>query len=300
MIKQVKRIMPPYFLVRIPQEAQRERLEKIGILYYPPEYLYMKRGMQCGEIIGIGSAAHEFFPEAKEGDILICHHFIEGKSMNTKHEKFFLVHSDEDWNYYCVTAFTYNGDRNNTFGIWDGEKIIPSKEYVFFEIDQEPVSDIPAELIYEQTKGMIITNMALEYAANDLVIPKARKKTRSELVKKMDENMIEMKRLARWVPIAPEKATPMLKRLENEQAILSTEVNTVKYEPHILHAFNEKLRTTVHPNLEKGDRIFVLNIATYMQVEFMGVEYIISESKYCVMKDPKSKKELALSELASM
>lgn len=288
MTGQVKRIMPPFFLVRIPKKEQRERLEKIGILYYPPEYVYMKRGMQCGEIIGIGSAAHEFFPEAKEGHILICHHFIEGKTVNARYDKFFLVNEDDDWNYYCVTAFTYNGDRNNTFGIWDGEKIIPSKDYVFFEIDQEPATDIPYELIYEQTGRKILVNIPFEFASNDLVVPKGRKKTRSELIQKMEENMKEMKRLARWVPIAPEKAKPMLAKLEKEQSILSAEVNTLKYEPHILYAFNEKLRTTVHPDLQKGDRLFVLNAATYMQVEFMNVEYIVSESKYCVMKEPKT------------
>lgn len=286
---QIKTVMPPFFVVKIPKKEQRERLEKIGVLYYPPEWVFMKRGMQCGEIVAIGSDAHSFFPEAKIGDILICHHFIEGKTMTTRHEKFFLIHNDDDWNYYCVTAFTYNGDRNNTFGVWDGNKIIPSKEYIFFDIDEAIPSDFtPEELTFDGGgNGKIIVNIPMARADGGLIIPKTRRKTRSELIEKSSNNMIEMKRLGRWMGIAPEKAGPMLKRLERENEVLSKEINTRKYESHIVAAFNDKLLESVHPDIKNGDRVFVLNIATYMQIEFMGKEYIVSESKYVVMKDPQ-------------
>lgn len=282
---QVEQVMPPFFLVRIPKKEQRERLEKIGLLYYPPEHVYMKRGMQCGEIMMIGSAAHEFFPEAKVGHILIAHHMIEGKVIGNK-QKFFLLQEDEDWNYYCVTAFCYNGDRNNTFGVWDGEKIIPSKDYVFFDIDPTPVSDLP-EFILEQ-KGMprIITNIPMEKAEGGLVVPKARKKTRQELIQKMAENKAEIQKWAKWIPITPQKVNPLIHDLETQNYNISKKVNKREYEPHVLHSFNDELLKTVHPLLRKGDKVFVLNIAAYMQVEFMGIEYIISESKYVVAKAP--------------
>jgi hypothetical protein len=293
---QIQEVMPAFFLVRIPKEAQRERLEKIGILYYPPAYVYMKRGMQCAEILKIGSAAHEFFPEAKVGDILIVHHFIEGKVSGMR-DKFFMVHSDEDWNYYCVTAFCFNGDRNNTFGVYDGEKIIPSKDYVFFEIDQTPTSDFPDFMLDVPWGGKIHTNIAFQQADADLVVPKYRKKTRTEMIEKMAENKKEIMKLARW-PIhldkkINEKVTPMIKRLEAENDALSKQINKRQYEAHILYAFNDELLKTVNPNLRKGDRAYVLNIAAYMQVEFMGVEYIVSESKYVSIKAPNKVQALS-------
>lgn len=288
----IQEVMPPYFLVKIPKEAQRQRMEKIGILYYPPEYLYMKRGMQCGEIVLIGEDAKKFFPEAKVGDILICHHFIEGKSAGLR-EKFFLVHEDDDWGYYCVTAFCYNGDRNNTFGLYDGERIIPSRDYVFFEIDETPTSDFPEFMLKQEGMPLIITNMAFEGAGSDLVTPKARKKTRHEMIEKMEKNKAEIQKKARWIPITPEKVIPMIKQLEAENLSISKEINRFAYEPHILHSFNDQLLKTVHPKLKKGDSVYVLNIATYMQVEFMGKEYIVSESKYVCMKVPNRARALS-------
>jgi hypothetical protein len=284
-VDQIREVMPPFFLVKIPKKEQRERLEKIGSLYYPPEHVFMKRGMQCGEIVLIGKRAHEFFPEAKVGDILICHHFIEGKTHGNK-QKFFAIDEDENWNYYCVTAFCHNGDRNNTFGVWNGERIIPSKDYVFFEIDEALTSDLP-ELTFE-VQGMpkIITNLPFQETESGLITTKTRKKTRLELIEKLHYNTREIRKWSRWIPITPEKVIPLITRLEKENENISKEVNTVVYEPHILHAFNEQLKDTVHPDLKKGDRVYALSISCYMQVEFMGVEYIVSESKYVSLKCP--------------
>jgi hypothetical protein len=90
-----------------------------------------------------------------------------------------------------------------------------------------------------------------------------------------------------------EKVTPIIKRLEAENDALSKQINKRQYEPHILYAFNDQLLKTVNPNLRKGDRAYVLNIAAYMQVEFMGVEYIVSESKYVSLKAPNKAPALA-------
>jgi hypothetical protein len=290
---QVQEVMPAFFLVRIPKKEQRQRLEKIGIFYYPPEHVYMKRGMQCGEIVGIGSAAHEFFPEAKIGHILITHHMIEGKVSGNR-TKYFLIHEEPDWNYYCVTAFCHNGDRNNTFGVYDGEKIIPSKDYVFFQIDETPTSDFPSFMLKQKGMPTLITNLPFQGTDSDLVIPKARKKTRTEMIEKMNENKKEIMKWSRWLGITPQKVTPLIKSLEAENDALSKEINKRQYEPHILYAFNDELLKTVNPNLRKGDRAYVLNIAAYMQVEFMGVEYIVSESKYVSLKVPSISKAPAL------
>lgn len=287
-IGHISKVMPPYFIVKIPKKAQRERLEKIGSLYYPPEHLFMKRGMQCGEIIMIGSDAHQFFPEAEVGHILLCHHFIEGKEAGNR-TKFFQIDQDDDWSYYCITAFCYNGDRNNTFGVWNGTEIIPSKDYVFLQIDPEPVSDLPEFVFNSVGMPKIVTNIAFEEAGAGLVAPKFRRRTRKEMMEKMEENKKQVQKLSRWLRFKDTAArvTPDILRLEKETENLSKEINSIRYEPHSLYAFNDKLRTMVHPDLSKGDLVYVMSIACYMQVEFMGTEYIVSESKYVSLKAPK-------------
>lgn len=284
MPQQISKVMPPYFYIRIPKKAQRERMEKIGVLYYPPEFVYMKRGMQCGEIVLIGEAAHKYFPEAQTGNILIFHHVTEGKQ-DGKGNKIFQLDEDENWNYYVITAFCHNGDRNQTFGVWDGTQIIPNKDYVFFEIEKDPESDMPNFDIEAKGFANFVTNIAFQETSTGLVIPKPKKKSREELTRKMKENVDEIKKLSRWLQIAPEKVTDQIRSLEKDNLIISKEINTVRYETHTLHSFNNELRNEIHPDLKKGDKVFALNIACHMRVEFMGIEYIVSESKYISLKD---------------
>lgn len=285
----ISKVMPPYFIVKIPKKEQRERMEKIGSFYYPPAHLFMKRGMQCGEIVMIGSEAHDFFPEAEVGHLLLCHHFIEGKTSGNL-TKFFKIDETDDWNFYCVTALCHNGDRNNTFAIWNGKDLIPSKDYVFLEIDKEPVSDLPELVFNPDGMPRIITNIAFEEGDAGLVKPKFRRKTRAEMTEKMKENTAEIQKKSRWLrfPDTAKRVMPDIKRLEKENENLSKEINTVRYEPHILHAFNKRLKSMVHPDVSKGDLVYVLSIACYMQVEFMGTEYIVSESKYVSLKAPNT------------
>lgn len=267
--------MPPFFLIRIPKQAQRERLEKIGILYYPPEYAFMKRGMQCGEIVGIGTKAHEYFPEAEIGHILVVHHFCEGKETYNK-KKYFFIDQDEDWNYYMVTAFEHNGDRNLTFGIWDGEKIIPNKDYIFLEVEKDVESDLDNFNLPVDGMPNFVTNIAFKQAGHGIVVAKERTKTREELTTKMNENTLKIKQLSKWLqfPDMVARVAPEINSLERENEQISKKINTVVSECRVVAAANPEL------NLHPGDSIYTLNIACYMQVEFMGKEYVISETKY--------------------
>jgi hypothetical protein len=272
-----KKIMPPFFLIRIPKEAQRERLEKIGVLYFPPAFTFMKRGMQCGEIVMIGDAAHKYFPEAKVGDILINHHLSEGKTTDKK-QKVYMIDEDDDWNYYVITGFCHNGERNMTFAVWDGEKIIPNKDYIFLEIEKAPESDMPDIDITMPGFGQVVTNIAFQKAKNGIVVPKARTKTREEISEKMKANVLQIKKLSRWLPIMRERVTPMILALERENEQLSKEINTIKCEFRTIAACNPEFMSKY--NVSIGDNIFTLNIACYMQVEFMNKEYVIAETKY--------------------
>jgi hypothetical protein len=274
---QIKKVMPPFFLIRIPKEAQRQRLEKIGILYYPPQFAFMKRGMQCGEIIMIGDSAHQYFPDAKVGDILINHHLVEGKATDNK-RKVYMIDEDQDWAYYVITGFCHNGERNMTFAVWNGGRIITNKDYIFLEPVPEPESEMPDFDINAPGLGRVVTNMPFKQAANGIVTIKPRKLTREDLSAKMKENILEIKKLSRWLPIMREKVTPMIRGLEMENERLSKEINTVICESHVVAACNPEFSRD--HNTHPGDNIFILNIACYMTVEFMGKEYVIAESKY--------------------
>ncbi len=278
MIK-ISKIMPPFFLIRIPKEAQRQRMEKIGILYYPPKFAFMKRGMQCGEIMGIGNKAHEYFPEAKIGDILINHHLTEGKATDNK-RKVYMIDEDQDWAYYVITGFSHNGERNMTFAVWDGEKIITNKDYIFLEPPKKLESDMPDFDLNMPGFGKFVTNMPFKQAANGIVTVKPRKLTREEMTEKMKVNMAEIKRLSRWLEFQDmrQRVAPMIIGLEAENEKLSKEINTVICESNIVAACNPEFSRD--HNVHQGDSIFILNIACYMTVEFMGKEYVIAESKY--------------------
>jgi hypothetical protein len=268
------RPMPPFILIKIYKDAQRFRKEKIGSLFYPPAYVFMKRNCQAGEIVKIGKGSHKEFPEAKVGDALICHHLVEN------HDKSFFVFSDDVFNYYLVTTVYFNGDRNLTFGIWDGEKLIPNKDYIFLEPVPELESDMPDFDLNMPGFGKVVTNMPFKQAANGIVTIKPKKLTREEMTEKMKVNMAEIKKLSRWLefPDMRQRVAPMIISLEIENEKLSKEINTVICESHIVAACNPEFSRDhdIHP----GDSIFILNIACYMTVEFMGKEYVIAESKY--------------------
>lgn len=272
---QIKQVMPPFFMIRIPKQAQRERLEKIGVLYYPPEFTFMKRGMQCGEIVAIGTKAHEYFPQAKVGHILIIHHIAEGKETANK-KKFFFIDQDENWNYYIVTAFEHNGDRNMAFGVWDGENLIPNKDYIFLEVQKSVESEMEDFDLPVAGLPNFVTNISFKQAGHGIVIAKERTKTREELTTKMNDNTEKIKKLSRWLqfPDMFERVAPEIKSLERENEKMSKQINTVVSECHTVAAANPEL------DILPGDSIYTLNIACYMQVEFMGKEYIISETKY--------------------
>lgn len=276
MIK-ISKVMPPFFLIRIPKRAQRERLEKIGILYYPPAFTYMKRGMQCGEIVMIGDAAHKYFPEAKVGDILINHHLCEGKQTDNK-QKVYMIDEDNDWNYYVITGFCHNGERNMTFAVWNGEKIITNHDYIFLEIPKDLESDLPNFDLNVPGLGRVVTNMPFQQAAHGIVAIKDRQRTREELIAKMKENTLRIKQLSRWLPIMREKVSPLIQSLESDNERMSKEVNKRKCEYHTVAACNPSF--SMAHNIYPGDALYIINIACYMRVEFMNKEYIIAESKY--------------------
>lgn len=112
------RPMPPYFLVKI----KRDDKPKEGTIIVPDTIRYMAYNTQCGEITAIGEQAAKYFPEAKIGMTLLIHHFVQAES-DAEARLNHLVHSDDTFNYYVVTAYEYQSGSYSknceTYGVWD-------------------------------------------------------------------------------------------------------------------------------------------------------------------------------------
>lgn len=279
--------MPPYFVIQLGKEEERLRREKIESLYLHPSYIHMKRELQSGKIIEIGKSAHEFFPEAKKGDMLLHHHFISGKVADNK-DRVFLIDEDEEYDYYVVPAFYTNGNKNLSYGVWNGKELIPNKEYIFLEIPKSEESDL--EQFNLKMEGMpdIVTNVAFATSQGGLVIPKAKKKTREQLMDTMTRNKLEIKKLSRWLQVTPEKVIPVINQLEKENIEISKIINKQSYELHTIAACNPQLSDCLGYQMKAGDTVYMLNIACHTRIEFLEKEYIISETKYISAKPEKN------------
>lgn len=272
--------MPPYFLVRIPLKEQQERLEKIGNIYLHPSYIFMTRGMQCGEIVAIGQDTGNYFPEAKVGNILMFNHLIEGKR-DDKRQRFYFIHDDEHYNYYAVQGVAGNGERNMSYAVWDGSKIIPCRDYIFLEVDRldeqgsEQVEFNVRGVNYKPTVGFAVSK-------GGLLTTMERKKTREEIRVIMKNNMNRMRYLSNF--IQNPDAIKEIEKLQYENAKYSTEINTRRYEPKTVHAvnddFNEGVEESFGTKITPGETVFMLNIACDYKIEFNKKEYIVAETQY--------------------
>jgi len=276
------RPMPPYFIVRVPKKEQQERKDKIGSLYYPPAFAFMKRGMQCGEIVSIGQDAHVNFPAAEIGHFLLFHHFIEHKETKSK-SKFFMVDEDDDYNYYAVTGLYHNGDRNLSYGIWDGESLIPNKENIFLFPEVAAKGDVENIDIHVEGMSNLVTNIAFEKASGGIITAKSVKRTREDMIRQMSVNRERIDKISpfmRW----REDVVAEVKRLEEENNKISKEINKKRYEPFQIAGINEETQQffwdAFKCSVGAGDFVYVLNLATHMIIEFQSVEYIVAGTQY--------------------
>lgn len=255
-----------YFIIKIAKDIQKERQEKIGSIYLHPYYVYMTRGCQAAEIVAIGEKAAEYFPEAKIGDVALLHHFSEGKKDN-KGRPFYLITEDENSNYYGIKGVNSDGDRNMVFAIWDGTELIPNKDHVILEKEKEPESDL---LEY---------SMPMMLSQGGLIIPKPRKKTRTELIAQMTVNKKKIFQLSTERLLQLKHVKEEIRKLEAENDQLSRQVNHRQYEPYKVLFFNPELSEAL-PLIEKGSYVYTLNIASQYIIEFMGIEYIVVSVDY--------------------
>lgn len=294
--------MPAFFLVRIPRDLQVERQTKKGNMYLHPNYVYMTRGMQWGEIVDIGKLAHKQLPEAEPGQILLFHHFVESN------EKQNGVYQDNKFNYYVVTAMYHNGQNNQTYGVYDGQRIIANYEYLFLDCEQPASSSLPMDQYLDQQ---------LQKHPSGLFLFKDWRIDRDELRLRMEKLRGEIESLSKskqsgstarnmWMMNTPGAIAKQVREMAVDKAIrekeaemdeISRVLNERKYElfslvsanSHFLEQAGEVFGDPIAP----GDLVYMLNIACETKIEFNGTEYIVAKSMHFAFPQAWVKKGLS-------
>lgn len=251
----------PYFLIKIDKKKQMAKGQKIG-RFWLPVVEGMHNNVQCGEIVSISEKAHENFPEAQIGHLLLIHHMVESMDINDAREDHW-VDEDEDYNYYVVTPIHHNGKRNEVYGVWDGEKIIMHPYFLLLEADK-PINGATAVDDF--------INQAVKESTGGLLVFKEWRESREEKTERIKRIKEEVQNLG-----DKNKLTPQLKaelsRKEEEMAKISLEINTDAYAPYKLVASNPLLSEWFNKRLGPGDTIYCQAKATQTMIDFMGIEY---------------------------
>ena len=272
--------LPPYYVIKIGKVEQREKKEKEGSLYFPTAYAYMRRELQFGEIIAIGIEARDYFPEAAIGDMLLVHHFVSGKRTD-KGFNFYIIHEDDDFNYYAVNAMEIPGERQLAYGIYSYGKFIPTPDHIFLEIPKE--------------------QSGIELRESGLYSVTERKKTRAEWQDIIKKNFNRIKSLSRNIPYDQREydranksimkgALDELKLLEAENKRITAMLSKKKYDLFKVLALNESWlvslsglmygKTETLESICEGDEVYMLDIACQTIVQAFGKEFIVAETKY--------------------
>lgn len=238
----------PYFIIKIP----RKRKEKIGTFFIPEVERYMGHNYQHGEIVGIGEGAAKHFPEAKVGHTLLVHHLVENMNEEEAREDH-LVDQDDDYNYYVVTAYEYAGKNIEAYGVWDGEKIIPNKDYIFLVPNNDPSE------LKQSDSGLFIFNNW--------------KETREDLERKQAQIKDQSENLAKSNP-QKEHIAKGIAEMEREMSNISVKINKREYLPFKIAAYNPELSE------QAIETAYVYNIAAHTEISFMGKTYIVAMSKH--------------------
>lgn len=234
--------LSPNFLIKVPKQEEENKREKDGSIYLHPNYVWMTRNTQCGFIEGISGEAAKQLPEAKEGDILLIHHFVQRSNSSEGDNDKFLVMQDEEYKYYNVTSKEVPGQNNMTYGVYRDGEIIPHPQYVFLE------KEIDNKDGWYQTPDEIFEK--IEHIKKGIEILSRNKQT-SELLMEV-------------------------KKREAEMTKLSMSLQAKEYLPYKIAFANKAL------GIPNGTTVFCLNIAcqTLISVDVLGRKFRIIEAKY--------------------
>lgn len=255
--------LPNYIIVKINKEDQSKRKDKIGSLYLHFQEVYMQRNMQNGEIVAIGEESKNIFPKAKEGDTVLFHHFVEGDA-----DKSNLLFSDDTFNYYFVTTSDINGHRNETYGIFDGNNIIPHPDFVF--IKKEEKKDVESEEDYVEQNTTQVGSLILFTNWTE---------SREDKEAKASQLMTEIKNQSKGKNMSDStKRALNIKQAEAEQ--ITANLNHKEYKPFEVEYYNESIKKSV-TTLEDKKFVYALSIAAQTELFFNDKNYYIISTKFC-------------------
>lgn len=259
----------PYFLVRTERVKEKEAKTKIGSLYVSEVEALMQYNLSSAEIVGISERAAKYFPEAKAGHQLLMHHFVIDVDEHASKEEH-LVYQDDIHNYYVVAAYEHNGKGTECYGIWDGERIIPNKDFVFLEDEKTAKNDLPPEEAI---------NQALEKSETGLFLFKQWKEGREDKEQKQARLKKEVESLSKSGTHKPH-IQQAIREKEMEMEAIGADINKQKYQFYNVAFANPELSEWFNRPVSAGDILAILNIAAQSKLKFMNKEYIVCKSKY--------------------
>lgn len=245
--------LPHYFIIKINIQKQRERKEKIGSLYTHFNHVFMERNLQSGQVVSIGEIANKIFPQVEIGNELIVHHFVEQN----------IIYSDNFYNFYTVTASEFNGRRNETYGVYRSGEIIPHPEFIFIEPEIKEQEISTDKFIEQKTKQV-----------GSLILFENWEESREEKEEKTKILMEEVKQQSKGVALKDDIKIALNEK-QNEAAKITASLNRKQYIP-LRIAF-------ANPSFTAKEKVYCLNIASQLHLEYEGKEYIIIEVKYIAL-----------------
>jgi hypothetical protein len=265
-------LLCPHFLIKIPRQDQKNKKTKIGSLFIPETAVYMTREVQYGEIVAIGMEAHEDFPEAKIGDILLTHHFTSGKVSEGSDDGTHLIQQDDEYNYYLVTSRSFNGRANECYGSYDKKtkRIIPHPEFVFLE----------SEKVQKTTSYDKFLNQSTTTTASGLIVFKAWRESREDITEKNKKIKARVQQLSNIGNGMTDEIRNEIYNLEREMEANTKRGNKKTYLPYVVAAANPKIESWFNSEVKEGETVYCLNIASGTTIEFLGVEYRIVKIQY--------------------
>ena len=266
----------PYFLVRTERIKEKESKTKIGSLYVSEVEALMQYNLASAEIIDISEKASNYFPEAKIGHQLLMHHFVIDVNEAASREDH-LVHQDDIYNYYVVTAYEHHGKGVECYGVWNGERIIPNKDFVFLEDEKAAISDLPPEEAI---------NTALEKTETGLFLFKEWKQSREDKEQKQANIKKEVESLSKS-GVHKRHIQQAIQEKEREMEAIGNDINKKKYQSYIVAYANPELSKWFGRPVSAGDTLAILNIAAQTKLKFMGKEYIVCKTNYiaCLLEE---------------
>lgn len=259
----------PYFLVRVLKQIEKESKSKIGSIIIPDHLTFMQFNTQCGEIVDIGEGAAKYFPQAKVGQLMLFHHFVQAETKEDAKVNH-LIHEDKDFHYYVVTAYEYAGKGNECYGVLDGDRIIPNKDYVFLEAEKPPVNDLPPDEAI---------NQALKKTNSGLFLFDKWKESREDKEAKQNELKSQVESLAKS-GTQKRHINQAITEKQWEMEALSKDMNIQTYLPYTVSYANDELSTWFDRPITCGAILGMLNFACGTTLNFNNRQYIVSKVKF--------------------